>query len=92
MTRWVLLASALSISFVAACGSSQQEPKSQEGAGERAGKKLDEAAGDIKRTGDDVGSEVGKSFGDASKDIKGKLGVDDETKDAGAASSPRDGG
>lgn len=90
MTRWIVVSGALLT--LAGCGSSQQEPKNQEGAGERAGKKLDEAAGDIKKTGDEVGSEVSKSFGDASKDIKGKLGVEDDAKDAGAASATKDGG
>jgi hypothetical protein len=88
MRRWQVPSSVGVLALVAACGGSQQGGK--EGPAERAGKKLDHAAGNVKETGEEVGESLGKAFGGAAEDVKGKLGSDD-AKDAGAA-PPKDGG
>jgi hypothetical protein len=87
MRRWQVLSSVGVVALVAACGGSRQ---GAEGPAERAGKKLDEAAGNVKETGDEVGEKVGNTIGGAGEDVKGKLGIDD-AKDAGAAPA-NDGG
>jgi hypothetical protein len=89
MRRWKTLSS-VGLAMLVACGGSQEGGKEAEGPAERAGKKLDEAAGNVKETGDDVGEKVGNTIGGAGEDVKGKLGLDD-AKDAGAA-PPKDGG
>jgi hypothetical protein len=90
MRRWKALSSAGLATLLAACGGSREGGKEVEGPAERAGKKLDEAAGNVKETGDEVGEKVGNTIGGAGEDVKGKLGIDD-AKDAGAA-PPKDGG
>jgi hypothetical protein len=90
MTRFVTVV-LVAFAALAGCGGSQRNPDSGEGAAERAGKDFDKAAGNVKKTGDEVGSKVGKTLGHANDDIRDKLGVDDE-KDAGAATTPKDGG
>ena len=90
MRRWQVLSSVGVVALVVACGRSQQGGKDAEGPAERAGKKLDNAAGNVKETGEEVGESVGNAIGGATDDVKGKLGFDD-AKDAGAA-PPKDGG
>jgi hypothetical protein len=89
MRRWKALSSVGLAMLVAACGGSREGGKEAEGPAERAGKKLDHAAGNVKETGDEVGESVGSAIGGATDDVKGKLGIDDP-KDAGP--SPKDGG
>ena len=73
-----------------ACGGSQQGAPN-EGAAERAGKKLDEAAHDVKETGDEVGEKVGDSLGRANDAVRDELHLHDG-KDAGAPDASRDSG
>jgi len=90
MTRFLTIG-LIGFLALAGCGGSQQTPNGGEGAAERAGKDFDKAAGNVKETGDEVGSKVGNTLGHANDDIRDKLGID-ESKDAGAASTSKDGG
>lgn len=88
----IRLVACLLVPTFVACGGSQQRTDEHEGAGERAGKKLDEAAAEVKETGDEVGEKVGEKLGGAGEDVKEKLGLDDQPADAGAPTPATDGG
>jgi hypothetical protein len=89
MSKWKALGFLGLAGLALACGGPQGGGKEAEGPAEKAGKELDDAAGNVKETGDKVGNKLGDAIGGATEDVKGKLG--DEPKDAGAP-PPKDGG
>jgi hypothetical protein len=85
MNRLTLLALTALPTLVFACAGSRQHTKADEkdNAAESAAKDFDHSAADPKKTGSDVGSEVGASLEGAGADVTNKLGGG-EAKDAGA--------